>query len=233
MKAITLCFDVISPYAYLGFERMPEALRGISHQVAYRPVLFAGMLKHFGQLGPAEIESKKRWTFRQVQWLAQHHGLPMQPPAQHPFNPLALLRLLVAAGDAAGLPLGQCNRVQAESLLRLVWAQGSTDADAAARALASPSASVDAHSASAGALLEAAQTESVKQALVKNTEWAIGVGAFGVPSFVVGDDVFWGADALPMLAEYLSEKPWFASSAFTAPPPAAAVLRPRSAAGAA
>jgi len=67
---------------------------------AYRPVLFAGLLKNWGQKGPAEIEPKRAWTFRHVHWLAQHHGIAMQTPAQHPFNPLAHLRLLLACAPA-------------------------------------------------------------------------------------------------------------------------------------
>ena len=66
MTHIDFYFDPISPYAYLAFERLPEALQGLSYSVSYRPVLFAGMLAHHGQKGPAEIEPKRAWTFRQV-----------------------------------------------------------------------------------------------------------------------------------------------------------------------
>ena len=70
MKTITFHFDFISPFAYLAFEKLPEALKGLSYRVDYRPVLFAGLLKHHGQLGPAEIPPKRDWTYRQVLWLA-------------------------------------------------------------------------------------------------------------------------------------------------------------------
>ena len=103
MKQITFYFDVISPYAYLAFEHMPVALEGISYEVIYKPVLFAGLLKHHGQLGPAEIPPKREWTYRQVAWLAKELGIRIQTPAAHPFNPLALLRLAVAC-SANGLP---------------------------------------------------------------------------------------------------------------------------------
>ena len=55
MKHITFYLDFISPYAYLAFERLPLALQGLSYQVTYKPVLFAALLDHHGQLGPAEI----------------------------------------------------------------------------------------------------------------------------------------------------------------------------------
>ena len=67
MKTITCYLDFISPYAYLAFEALPKSLQGCgSYQVIYKPVLFAAMLKRYGHLGPAEIEGKRAWTYRQV-----------------------------------------------------------------------------------------------------------------------------------------------------------------------
>ena len=66
MKRITFYLDFISPYAYLAFEQLPQALQGLSYAVDYQPVLFAGLLKHHGQLGPAEIAGKRDWTYRQI-----------------------------------------------------------------------------------------------------------------------------------------------------------------------
>ena len=74
MTPITFHFDVVSPFAYLDFEHLPEALEGVSHVVEYRPVLFAGLLKAHGHKGPAEIPPKREWTFRQVDWLAAKLG---------------------------------------------------------------------------------------------------------------------------------------------------------------
>jgi 2-hydroxychromene-2-carboxylate isomerase len=124
MKHITFYLDFISPYAYLAFEKLPEALQGLSYSVDYKPVLFAGLLKHHGQLGPAEIPGKRDWTYRQVLWLAHSHGVPLQMPAAHPFNPLALLRLALAC-DAQGLP----NRYVCETVLRHVWRGGADAVD--------------------------------------------------------------------------------------------------------
>ena len=104
MKHLTFWFDVISPYAYLAFERLPQALEGLSCRVHYQPVLFAGLLGHWGQKGPAEIEPKRAWTFRQVAWLAHRHRVALQTPAQHPFNPLALLRLASACAEVGETP---------------------------------------------------------------------------------------------------------------------------------
>ena len=114
MKHITFDFDFISPYAYLAFEKLPQVLKGLSYEVAYRPVLFAGLLKHHGQLGPAEIAPKRAWTYRQVLWLAHAHGIPLQLPAAH-------LQPARAAAARAGVRQdGLVNRYVAETVFRHV-----------------------------------------------------------------------------------------------------------------
>lgn len=202
MKRITFWLDFISPYAYLAFEQLPQALQGLSWQVEYKPVLFAAMLGHHGQLGPAEIAPKREWTYRQVLWQAHHHGVELQLPASHPFNPLALLRLSVACGQG-----GLINRQVAETVFRHVWRGGAEAADP--QRLQALSQSLQPHRDPA--------SEAVKSELKANTEAAIAAGLFGVPSFTVDDKVFWGFDALPMLRAWLEDDPWFASGAWEAP----------------
>ena len=195
MKAITFWFDPISPYAYLAFEHLPQALEGCSYSVDYRPLLFAGLLGHWGQLGPAEIEPKRAWTFRQVAWHAHRLGVPMDTPVQHPFNPLALLRLGVASAPAGGLP----NRRVVELLMHHAW-RGGADANDPARLQAL---------AAAVAPQRDPASEPVKAELRAHTEVAIERGVFGVPSFELDGRLFWGLDALPMLRAALLGDPWF------------------------
>jgi len=133
MKTITCYLDFISPYAYLAFEALPQSLMGVSHRMVYKPVLFAAMLKHHGQLGPAEIAGKREWTYRQVVWQAKQLGVTLDMPKAHPFNPLALLRLAVACSSN-----GEPNRYVCETLFKHVW-QGGAAADDAARLQASRS----------------------------------------------------------------------------------------------
>ncbi len=196
MKHVTFYLDFISPYAYLAFEQLPEALKGISYSATYRPVLFAGMLKHHGQLGPAEIAPKRDWTYRQVLWQADKMHIPMQMPARHPFNPLSLLRLGIACNAAAN---GEANRYVCETIFRHVWQSG-LDAGNTQRIEALVAQLSPAHDV---------QSDAVKNNLKKNTEDAIAQGVFGVPAFAVDDKIFWGLDALPMLRDYLLGAPWF------------------------
>ena len=74
--------DPISPYVYIAWHRLRTLLTGRPEiTVQVRPVLLAGLLGHFGQLGPAEIPTKRDWTYRQVQWLAHSNGLRLDLPA--------------------------------------------------------------------------------------------------------------------------------------------------------
>ena len=194
MKHITFYFDFISPYAFLAFEQLPKALSGLSYQVTYKPVLFAGMLKHHGQLGPAEIAPKRIWTYRQVAWLAHENGIALQAPAAHPFNPLPLLRLALACGQE-----GACNRYVAETIFRHVWSSGKDAANEQRLAQLSKllAPAQDAHGT------------NVKAQLQANTYEALSSDAFGVPLLCVDGQQFWGFDALPMLRQYLQGSPWF------------------------
>lgn len=199
MKHITFYLDFISPYAWLAFEKLPETLKGLSYSVSYKPLLFAGLLKHHGQLGPAEIASKRDWTYRQVLWLAQQQGTALQMPASHPFNPLPLLRLAVAC-DTRGQP----NRFVCETIFRHVWTGGADASDpqrlAALAAQLSPQRPPDG--------------DDVKAQLKAHSDEALAQAVFGVPTLVVDGKAFWGLDALPMLRDYLSGHDWFQGGAW-------------------
>src|SRR5215470_3461402 len=96
---VSWVFDVISPFAYLAHPRLQELPAGVELELV--PVLFAALLDNFGQRGPAEIPSKRRFTYRFVLWRARRLGLPLRMPPAHPFNPLAALRLIIAAGSSS------------------------------------------------------------------------------------------------------------------------------------
>lgn len=197
MKHLDFWFDPVSPYAYLAFECLPEALIGLSYSVSYRPIVFAALLKHWQHKGPAEIEPKRAWTFRQVHWLAHRHGIALDTPVIHPFNPIALSRLAWACAPPGRTP----SRYVCETILRHVWV-GAGDAQATERMQALQDAlapRVDPAS------------DLIKQRLRSATDEALAKGLFGVPTIGVEDRLFWGFDALPMVAADLAGDAWFAA----------------------
>lgn len=198
MKAIDFWFDPISPYALLAFERLPQALEGLSYSVTYRPILFAALLKHWGHKGPAEIEPKRVWIFRHVHWLASQNGIALQMPSQHPFNPLALLRLAYACAGPGGVP----NRYVCTAIFDYVWKSGA-DANDPSR--------LEKLGRQLMPRLDPT-AEEVKHVLRDATATALTRGVFGVPTFAVEGQLFWGLDSLEMLAAYLRGNAWFAEN---------------------
>jgi len=188
MQRVIFDFDVVSPYAYLAFMRLPRALEGLSYWVEYRPVLFAGLLKHWGNTAPIDVAPKREWLRRQTTWIAAQDGVPFAWPP-HPFNPLPLLRLLVASVPAGQHP----NRRAVELAFRHAWAGGGADATdpAALQRLAEAIAPV-----------RDPQGDEVKSELRARVDDAIRRGVFGVPSFQLDDgELFWGQETLPMVAD--------------------------------
>jgi 2-hydroxychromene-2-carboxylate isomerase len=191
---VSWVFDVVSPYAYLAFKRLAQL--PATTTVEYVPVLFAGLLSHFGQLGPAEIASKRRFTYRFVLWRARQLGISMHWPAAHPFNPLTAQRLIIAAGS---------DRRSVEAVFDAIFAEGRDIekprvVDDLARTLGIADAS------------SAVNNSAIKQRLRENTEWAITRGVFGVPTLVIGEETFWGLDAFDMALAYLGDPQLFSDS---------------------
>jgi 2-hydroxychromene-2-carboxylate isomerase len=174
-------FDFVSPYSYICLHRLKE----LDAPVVCKPVLFAGLLNHWGQKGPAEIPSKRQWTYRWCTWWAGELGIPFRFPASHPFNPLKHLRLAIAAG---------CTPEAVRCIFDAIWIDGgdATDPDRFASLCAQLNIAL-------------ARLSEAKDALRKNTEEAAARGVFGVPSFVVDGEVFWGADSIEFVNAFLDD----------------------------
>ena len=187
MRAADWYFDFLSPFSYLQlvqFDRLPPDL-----EVTYRPVLFAGLLGHWGHKGPAEIPAKRIHTYRWCHWYAARHGIPFRMPPAHPFNPLRPLRLAVAQGAEPAL---------VRAVFDAVWAEGRDPShDEEWQALTERLAIADAD--------EAIAQPEVKEALKRNTQEAADRGVFGVPTFAIGAELFWGFDATDLVLDYLND----------------------------
>jgi 2-hydroxychromene-2-carboxylate isomerase len=192
MTSVTWYFDFNSPYSYIGLstlQRLPPET-----DVVYRPILFAGLLKHWGQKGPVEIPSKRVWTYRACVWWAQQHALPFRMPAAHPFNPLPYLRLSIAAGNT---------RHAISTIFTRLWSTGVDPADPAV---------MDGLMQSLQISPERLSDASVKQALRSATDEAIARAVFGVPTLWIADErqenaghAFWGSDTVDFAAACLRD----------------------------
>jgi 2-hydroxychromene-2-carboxylate isomerase len=185
MKTARWYFDYISPYSYLQ-SAVLSRLERYAH-IEPRPVLFAALLDHHGQKGPAEIPAKKVQTFREVVWIAHQQQIPLALPHAHPFNPLPLLRLSIALGNTPDV---------IQSLFRYVWVDGHLPTDEVPWAALCARLGVDEPET------EIARPE-VKERLRRNTQEAIESGVFGVPTLAIDDQLFWGFDMTDAAVAYL------------------------------
>lgn len=180
-------FDPISPYAWLaGLQLGRLADAGI--EVEARPVLFAGLLAKHGNLGPAEIPAKRRYIFRDVMREAAALGTSMIGPPAHPFNPLRALRMCVAVDDrAARLRFGV-------AVMNGAWAAGRDITAPADLIRIANETGLD-----GPALSALADAPAIKERLVVQTTAAAEAGIFGVPTLMLGEEMFWGADRIGAL----------------------------------
>ena len=127
--------------------------------------------------------------YRQLYWLAEHHGIPFKMPPAHPFNPLPALRLVIAVGP---------NRKNVETAFDMIWQEG--------RDLMDPENVAElGKRLGVGDVQAALADDAVKARLKSNTDEAIAAGVFGVPSFLIGSALFWGQDSLEMMLDYLKD----------------------------
>ncbi len=178
-------FDFVSPFSYLALPRLAELSQG--YTLRYRPILFAELLRRSGNLGPAEMPTKRLWTYRFCVWQAGEQGIAFRFPATHPFNPLPYLRLAVAADNSPDV---------IRRIFNTLWTEGVDPADESIVARLARECGID---------LRNLAEPKVKDALRAHTEEAITRGVFGVPTLLVGEELFWGVDAMDFAKAYLAD----------------------------
>ena len=189
-RALCFHFDFISPYSYLAWHRLLTFAPAHGLIVAPRPTVFAGLLNEHGHKGPGEIEPKRAYMFKDCMRGAALLGVPFEPPATHPFNPLPSLRATLLDTD---------HDTRSELITRLyaaTWAES--------RDIGSPEV-VAAICDEVGVrdALARIQEPSVKKRLLDLGREAIAQGVFGVPTMLVDGELFWGTDSFQHLERFL------------------------------
>lgn len=186
-------FDFVSPFAYLQleqFHKLPASLR-----IEPKPIVLGAVLAHWGQKGPAEITAKRVFTYRHALYRAQTLGIAYRMPPAHPFNPIKALRLAIAMGGALDV---------VTRIFRYIWRDGhdvSTPEGFAAlcQAMNFPEG------------VQAVEATEVKEALRRNTDRAISLEVFGVPTFVLDGELYWGEDATDLFTACVASRAWLDS----------------------
>jgi 2-hydroxychromene-2-carboxylate isomerase len=192
MKELNFYFDFLSPFSYFAWLKMRTLAQELQLKVIYKPVALGPLLNHWQIKGPGEVTPKREFLLKQMLRYTTRNGIEFTTPKTHPFNSLYALRLCLA--EVAG--------THQEKVIETFWKAGwqkridMGEPEELLKALRENNLPAD-------ELYELSFSRQAKSELKNNIQEAISKGVFGVPSFVVGDELFWGNDSMDDLKNYL------------------------------
>jgi 2-hydroxychromene-2-carboxylate isomerase len=187
-------YDIISPYAYIFMKTRKELQEHLN--LKPQAIFFPGLLRLQNNVGPAEVAEKRLHTYTFCVWKAEQLNIPFKFPRRHPFSSIAAQRLLLQVS---------ANWEMLDQAFDFVWGRGGdpeTDWSDFCEAIGLPRNT------------EKPQDDSVKKALLNETQKAAELGVFGVPSVLVDGRVFWGCDSMPWILDYLDRPKMFEEAAY-------------------
>ena len=187
---IDFWFDFSCPYAYLASTRRRALAAEAGVAVHLQPFLLGGVFRAIGQaqdlsatLSPAKARHNRLDLLRWAAWWE----VPLASPLRHPNRTVTALRMLLATPPDAWEQV-------VDAFFALYWVHGADIADPAVLRATLNDLGLD-----GAGILDRAQSPDIKAELHDRTQRALTVGVFGAPAFVVGDQLFWGQDRLPMV----------------------------------
>lgn len=193
MESIEFFYDIGSPYSYLCATQIDGVAAKHGRDVKWRPLLLGAVFKATGNDMPARIPAKAKWMLGDLTLWAKSYRVPFTFPPIFPANTLRAMRACTFAAERGKV------RPMSLSLFESYWARGLDPSSDEALHKASTAAGLD-----PAELLAGLDTQPIKDALRKTTDEAVTRGAFGAPAILVGDQLFWGNDRLPLLDRMLA-----------------------------
>jgi len=199
MAKLDFIFDFGSPNAYYSYKVLPEILQRTGAEMVVHPVLLGGLFKITGNQPPmmafGGVKGKLEYEMLESNRFAEKHKLTdFTFNAHFPINTVSIMRGLLAAQE-----LG-CEKQYIDVVLSAMWEQSLKMDDPEVMAAALNDGGLD-----AAAIMALIQTDAIKEKLKANTQAAADRGAFGIPTFFVGDEMFFGKDRLGQVEEELSK----------------------------
>lgn len=191
-KTVEFFFDVVSPTAYVAHKRLPAIAAATGASVRYRPMLLGGVMKATGNSPPFSVPAKGAYFGVDLNRYIQRHALPFTMNPHFPINSISLMR---AVAILEGTP--HFARF-VDAMFDAMWLKPRNMGDPAIAAATMREAGFDAAAIQAGA-----ETQEAKDRLKATTEEAVARGAFGAPTFFVGEEMFFGQDRLDWVEDAL------------------------------
>ncbi len=192
MKELNFYFDFLSPFSYFAWIKLSELSQEMKFKINYKPVALGPLLNHWQIKGPGEVTPKREFLLKQCLRFSAANKIPFTTPKTHPFNSLYSLRLALkgVAGD------------HQDKVIETFWKAGwqtridMGEPDELLKALRDNHLPAD-------ELFDKSFTKEAKAELKNNIQEAISYGVFGVPSFVIDGELFWGNDAIADLKNFI------------------------------
>ena len=194
-RTVEYFFDFGSPTSYLAWTQLPRIAAEVGAEIVWRPMLLGGVFKATGNASPVTVPAKGRWMNGDIARWAARYGVPFRFNPHFPINTLTLMR------GATGLQMRQpADFARYLAVVhRAMWESATNLGDPAVLAATLAAAGFDAE-----AFMALVADPEVKARLVATTEEAVARGAFGAPTFFVGDEMFFGQDRLDFVREALA-----------------------------
>ena len=192
-KQLDYYFDVGSPATYLSWTQLPDVVEQSGAKISYKPILLGGLFKATGNASPITVPAKGRWLFSDLNLWAAKYGVTFTMNSNFPVNTLHLMRgltgylddsrfLALADGIFDGMWISDKNMNEPEVVGAIVAAAGVEPSE----------------------FMQVIADPKVKQKLIETTKEAEDRGAFGAPTFFVGDQMFWGQDRMDFVRTALA-----------------------------
>ncbi len=194
-KTVDFYYDYGSPTAYLAWTQLPRICAEKGATLVYKPFLLGGVFKATGNQSPVMIPAKAKFMFADLNRWARHWNVPLTINPFFPFNGLDLMRA------AAGMQLREPQRFEDfnRAIYTAMWVDALDFSKPQIVAGVLQRAGFD-----PAAVMALASSDEAKAALRANTDEALARGAFGAPTFVVGQELYWGQDRLFMVEQALA-----------------------------
>ena len=192
-KTVEFWYDFLSPTAYLGYWRLKDIATRTGATIDYHPMLLGGVFKATGNQTPVNVKPKGKWMFFDMSNYARKYGVPLKSNPYFVFSSLPLMRGAILAQERGEL------EPYNDTIFHGVWRDARNLADPGIIVETLKEAGLD-----ADAYVEGIQQQDVKDKLIANTDEAVEKGAFGAPTFFVGDKMWWGQDRLEWVEQELA-----------------------------
>ncbi len=197
-KTFEFHFDFGGPNSYLAHKVLPEFCAANGVKAVYLPILLGGIFKLTGNRPPmeryADAPAKRAYEMLEFDRFVRANTIPFKMNPHFPINSLSLMRGVVAAQHL------DCFAPYIEAIMAAMWEDGANTGDPEVVKDVLEKAGLDSN-----ALFTKAEDPEVKAELIANTEKSAARGTFGVPTFYVGDEIFWGKERLGQVAEALAK----------------------------